>query len=348
MNASNYIKPKHSKIGDYRISDPLLDDSSLSVLDLTIDALSSKIIGLRETLQQLSVSVLTNHIANVEILRPEDAAELYLRIDVFDSPEMSAELGAIDLSSSENWKYFEALAVSNSEAGEQPEQPSGFRLSPYFQQTQWISPADLDAAMRDYGIDTGFRGYGPAFNNSPVNVYFPEWLNDSGLSSGLDASSRFYLRFHWYYVDRDESGNVSAVHASDHFSMAVPGYSEVGAKAGAAAGVKQIYELRQMIEIDTTVADYDENAGYRVNPYQCATLRDFETCDDRTIVLQDYTPGKTYKFKFSTGDDPVAVSCVNGRNGTIQFKCDMGNGPQNVDELSSSDTVFEARKTYLA
>lgn len=84
-----------------------------------------------------------------------------------------------------------------------------------------------------------------------MNVKFLDWLNDEGLSADLNAKSRFYLRFVWYYIDSD-----STVHSSDHFSMVVPSYAEVGAKAGGTASVSELLELKQALEMDVATVHY--------------------------------------------------------------------------------------------
>jgi hypothetical protein len=116
-------------------------------------------------------------------LRPDNANELYLKIDVFNSAEMSSKLGTIDLSNSDDWKYFEALLVNNGE--NHPDLIFDPLRSKYFPGTQWIGPSKLDEAIKEYGTSTGFQGYGSAFNNSPVNVSFLAWLEDHNLVQDL-------------------------------------------------------------------------------------------------------------------------------------------------------------------
>lgn len=208
---------------------------------------------------------------------------------------MTLSVGTIDMSSSVDWDYFEALLINN---GESYDDPVLDPLSPdYFPGTQWVQPSDIDVAVKKYSGETSsFTGYGPAFKNSPVNIKFLDWINshkDSAgkdLSADLNAKSRFYLRFVWYYIDSD-----SAVHSSDHFSMVVPSYAEVGAKAGGTVTRSEILELKQALEMDVATAHYitdDEldalaaeagdlglveysTPGFYVQPYQCTILEDF-------------------------------------------------------------------------
>ena len=323
----------------------------------------------------MNLKALRHAITNVGILRPDDEHELFLKIDVFDSAEMSAKLGTIDLGDSEDWKYFEALLVNNGE------NHADLTLDPlraeYFPGTQWIYPEDLDAAIKAYGTPTGFQGYGPAFSNSPVNISFLAWLESKNMTKDLDQWSRFYLRFVWYYVTYStESGTRAApaatpeIHQSDHFSMVVPSYAEVGAKAGASISKSELYEIKQALETQVTTAHYmDEDEieeiigeidptdpryglieysdpGFYVEPYQCTILEDFEACDDKNIVLQSYSEGKTYKLKFRTGSSDVTVGNTASSTG-IRFNANYGNGPESVDELNASNIVFTANTTYL-
>ncbi len=313
----------------------------------------------------MNAKALRHAISNVGILRPDDAHELYLKIDVFDSSEMSAKLGTIDLSSSSDWEYFEALLVNNGE------NRADLTVDPlraeYFPGTQWIRPADMDTAIKKYGTPTGFRGYGPAFNNSPVNIGLLAWLEAKDLASNLDRWSRFYLRFVWYYLDYSETEPEE--HFSDHFSMVVPSYAEVGAKAGAAVTKSEIYDIKQALETQVTTAhfmdddeieeitgsispddpryglvDYDQ-PGFYVEPYQCTILEDFST-SVKNIILQGYAEGKTYKLKFRTGSSAVTVG-TRASATTIAFNANLGNGSERIDELSSSSTTFAANTTYL-
>ena len=426
--SNQYITPTHSTIGDYKITDPLFDDSlldttiegfksisatfdekitqntndiislyvsaeyavtsvdnlKLSVDDLVLsignaiqrlDGHDGDIEYLSSVLSTLNLKALRHAITNVGILRPDDEHELFLKIDVFDSAEMSAKLGTIDLGDSEDWKYFEALLVNNGE------NHADLTLDPlraeYFPGTQWIYPEDLDAAIKAYGTPTGFQGYGPAFNNSPVNISFLAWLESKNMTKDLDQWSRFYLRFVWYYVTYStESGTRVApaatpeIHQSDHFSMVVPSYAEVGAKAGASISKSELYEIKQALETQVTTAHYmDENEieeitgeidpddpryglieysdpGFYIEPYQCTILEDFGACDDKNIVLQSYSEGKTYKLKFTTGSSNVTVG-TRASATTVAFKANLGNGPETIDDLRSSSIVFQANTTYL-
>ena len=197
------------------------------------------------------------------------------------------------------------------------------------------------------------------------------------MTKDLDQWSRFYLRFVWYYVTYStESGTRAApaatpeIHQSDHFSMVVPSYAEVGAKAGASISKSELYEIKQALETQVTTAHYmDEDEieeitgeidpadpryglieysdpGFYVDPYQCTILEDFEACDDKNIVLQSYSEGKTYKLKFRTGSSDVTVGNTASATG-IRFNANYGNGPESVDELNASNIVFTANTTYL-
>jgi len=307
-------------------------------------------------LSTLNLKALRHAIANVGILRPEEAHELFLKIDVFDSIEMSAKLGTIDLSSPGDWQWFEALLVNNGENA------ADLTLNPllptYFPGTQWVLPADLDAAIREYGTATGFQGLGPAFNNSPVNIKFLGWLEDKGLASDLDAQSRFYLRFYWYYADD------GVAHQSDHFSMVVPSSTEVGAKAGASVSKSEIYELKQALETDVATAAYltDEDIeeldgeadaglmtyptpGFYANPFQCTILEDFAS-STKKIILQSYSSGKTYKLKFTTGSLALTVG-TRPTATKVAFFGNYGEGPEALSELNESGVAFDANTTYL-
>ena len=413
--SNQYITPTHHNIGDYKITDPLFDDSllittidgfksisatfdekitqnindiislyasaeyavtSVDNLKLSVDGLvlsignaiqrldghDEDIEYLSSVLSTLNLKALRHAITNVGILRPDDAHQLYLKIDVFDSAEMSAKLGDIDLSDANDRKYFEALLVNN---GENNVDLSIDPLrSEYFPGTQWVSPEDMDAAIKKYGTSTGFKGYGPAFNNSPVNISFLAWLEDNDLAQDLTQQSKFYLRFVWYYIDDEDE-----VHSSDHFSMVVPSYSEVGAKAGSSVSKSEIYEIKQALETQVATAHYmdeDEieeiaggidpsdpryglveysNPGYYVQPYQCTILEDFAS-KPKNIILQSYSEGKTYKLKFRTGSSDVAIG--NSASTTrIRFNANYGNGPEGVDELNASNIVFTSNTTYL-
>lgn len=394
---SAYVIPTHSSIGDYKINDPIFNESALtatldtlqtsakysvdtaSCLVLSVGGLCSQISDaivsiatLNETLtthtkdidylssqvSALQLSALKHAIADVGILRPDDENELYLKIDVFDKGSLSDLCGTIDLSSSDDWKYFEALLINN---GERYSDPVLDPLSPeYFPGTQWLQPSDINAAIEEYsGGSSSFSGYGPAFRNSPVNVKFLDWLNDEGLSADLNAKSRFYLRFVWYYIDSD-----STVHSSDHFSMVVPSYAEVGAKAGGTASVSELLELKQALEMDVATVHYitdDEldalaaesteglveysTPGFYVQPYKCTVLEDFGI-NVKSIILQDYAEGKTYKLKFKTGTSAVTIGA--GASTTrMTFNANYGNGPELVDELNASTVTFKANTTYL-
>lgn len=313
-------------------------------------------------LSTLNLKALRHAITNVGILRPEDEHELHLKIDVFGSAEMSAKLGTIDLSDANDWKYFEALLVNN---GENNADLTIDPLRPeYFPGTQWIKPEEMDAAIKKYGTPTGFKGYGPAFNNSPVNISFLAWLEDNDLAKDLTQQSKFYLRFVWYYIDDEDE-----VHSSDHFSMVVPSYAEVGAKAGSSVSKSEIYEIKQALETQVATAHYmDEDEieeivgsidpadpryglveystpGYYVQPYQCTILEDFAS-KPKNIILQSYSEGKTYKLKFRTGSSDVTVGNTASLTG-IRFNANYGNGPESVDELNASNIVFTANTTYL-
>lgn len=300
---------------------------------------------LSSVLSTLNLKILKHTITNVGILRPDGAYELYLKIDVFDSAEMSTKLGDIDLSDANDWKYFEALLINN---GENNADLTIDPLRPeYFPGTQWIKPEEMDAAIKKYGTPIGFKGYGPAFNNSPVNISFLAWLEDNDLAQDLTQQSKFYLRFVWYYIDDEDE-----VHSSDHFSMVVPSYAEVGAKAGSSVSKSEIYEIKQALETQVATVSYtieeDEQhpiQGYYVNPYQCTILEDFES-KPKNIILQSYSEGKTYKLKFRTGSSDVTVG-NSASTTSIRFNANYGNGPEGVDELNASNIVFTANTTYL-
>jgi hypothetical protein len=140
----------------------------------------------------------------------------------------------------------------------------------------------------------------------------------------LSLDSRFFLRYEWYYTDSEGE------HTSDHFSMMVPSYSEVGAKAGATVSKSELYELKQALETRVATAHYmtDEEiealaaagsrgiglvdystTGYYVQPYQCTILEDFATNTEsvKKIILENYSEGKTYKLKFTTGSSKLTV-----------------------------------------
>lgn len=332
-------------VDDLYVSANYIPDLVLSVSNALqrLDGHDGDIAYLSSVLSTLNLKALRHAITNVGILRPDDSHELYLKIDVFDSAEMSAKLGDIDLSDANDQKYFEALLVNNGENN------ADLTIDPlrseYFPGTQWVSPEVIDAAIKEYGTPTGFKGYGPAFNNSPVNISFLAWLEDNDLAQNLTQQSKFYLRFVWYYLD-------DGVHSSDHFSMVVPSYAEVGAKAGSSVSKSEIYEIKQALETQVATASYtteedDQHPiqGYYVNPYQCTILEDFAS-KPKNIILQSYSEGKTYKLKFRTGSSDVTVG-NSASTTSIRFNANYGNGPEGVDELNASNIVFTANTTYL-
>lgn len=336
-------------VDDLYVSANYIPDLVLSVSNALqrLDGHYEDIEYLSSILSALNLKALKHSITNVGILRPDDANELYLKIDVFDSTEMSSKIGTIDLSSSDDWKYFEALLVNNGE--NHPDLNFDPLIPEYFPGTQWISPSKLDDAIKEYGTSTGFQGYGPAFNNSPVNVSFLAWLENRhhDLTQNLTQQSKFYLRFVWYYIDAQ-----SEVHSSDHFSMVVPSYAEVGAKAGPSVSKSEIYEIKQAIETQVATASYtteeDEQhpfQGYYLQPYQCTILEGFEA-NTKRIIFQDYSEGKTYKLKFKTGNSDISIG-IRATTSNITFYADYGNGAEKIDELNAFNTIFSANSTYL-
>ena len=74
----------------------------------------------------------------------------------------------------------------------------------------------------------------------------------------------------------------------------------------------------------------------------------FASCDDKKVILQDYSEGKTYKLKFTIGSKDVKTSSsLMPSNEVMQFCCNYGNGPEAVDELNNAGLTFSAGKTYL-
>lgn len=193
-----------------------------------------------------------NALKNVEILRPEDEHSLHLRVNVFKTPGMSStaddqKLSAVlDTENEDCWRYFQALLVNGVEDISLTGSSSAELTS--FIGTQWISPEQLDKASTDYG-GSGFTGFGPAFNNAPVDIMFADWLNH--ISVDYDIGSRFYLKYEWYYKD-----GAGIEHTSDKFSMVVPSYAEVGAKAGGTASKADVVDIKQSIETDVTTAKH--------------------------------------------------------------------------------------------
>lgn len=388
-----YVVPTHASIGDYNINDPIFNESALTVaidnlqtsaayltglvesIGASVDSLCIALDDALSTLEMhtenidylssqidgLALSALKHAIADVGILRPDDENQLYLKIDVFNKNDLTSSVGTIDMGLPADWKYFEALLVNN---GESYDDPALSPLSPdYFPGTQWVQPSDIDVAIKEYSGETAsFTGYGPAFKNSPVNIKFLDWINDKALSADLNAKSRFYLRFVWYYIDSN-----SVVHSSDHFSMVVPSYAEVGAKAGGSATRSEILELKQALEMNVAtvhcitddeldalaaeagdagygLAEYS-TPGFYVQPCQCTILEDFGS-SVKNIILQSYAEGKTYKLKFKTGTSDVTV----GKRATttrVAFNANYGNGPEAVEELNTSTLTFKANTTYL-
>lgn len=326
--------------------------TKLDVHDSDIDYLSGVV-------EELNLRALKHAITDVGILKPEEANALYLKISVFNAAEMSDVLGTIDMCLSDDWKYFKVLLVNNGEnATELADSPLN---SEYLSGTQWIDPATMDEAIKTYNPDaTGFEGYGTAFNNSPVNISFLQWLNDKNLSANLSGDSRFYLRYEWYYVDENNE-----IHKSDHYSMMVPSFGEVGAKAGASVSKSEIQELKQALEPDVATVSYVSEeeieeldgetntglvdyptTGFYIEPHQCSILENFSDNNDKKIIFQSYSEGKTYKMKFSTGSSTLSVG-NRASSTTIAFYANQGNGPEKIDELNNTSLTFAANKTYF-
>lgn len=349
LSNTNDIAKLHLSAGDVLLSTRNL---KLSVDDLysSINEYGNDIEYLSNAISTLNINAIKRSISNVGVLKPYDEHELNLRIDVFSSAPMldDSKVGMIDLSNSNDWTYFEALLINNGDnSSNQTDNP----LSPdYFPGTQWMNPVDINDAMHRYNSTLGFRGYGPAFNNSPVNISFLKWLEDHELTKDLNFQSKFYLRFTWYYIDYSNT-NAIDVHFSDHFSMVVPSYAEVGAKAGASVSKQELYEIKQVLETQVVTSQYtndDDHTidGYYVQPYCCNILENFINADEKNIILQNYSEGKTYKLKFDVGRSNISIGDSSSST-SISFWIDVGNGPENMSELNSSSIEFLADKTYL-
>ena len=328
-SSTKYIVPMHDTIKEYRLDDGLF--ASTSGLDNALDQLQEKMAQLKNTIQQC--------FANAGILRPDDMHQLLLKVNVFGACEMSASIGTIDMGNADDWKYFSALLVAN----DQQSAADDDQASSLFQGTQWRSPEKLDAEIKKHSPDAGFTGYGTAFMNAPVNVSFLQWLKDNGLADSLEIGSQFYLKYIWYYV---EDGQTSK---SDEYSMIVPCFAEVGAKAGAMAAAAQSLGCSNCFDVSSvnySDAGQQPVPGFYVKPQQCSVLDGFANSQSRAIVLQDYSQTKTYKLKFKTGASSIVIGDDPENTSQMSFYIDYGNGPEISDGIASS-YEFQPNTTYL-
>ena len=101
-------------VASHYLSDMIFDYATLSG---DLDAIDSALDTLSNALSVAFRDALLYSVKNVDILRPDDAHNLYLKVDVYNNETMSANptSGTIDLSDVNDWKYFKALLINNLE-----------------------------------------------------------------------------------------------------------------------------------------------------------------------------------------------------------------------------------------
>ena len=99
-------------VASHYLSDMIFDCATLSG---DLDAIDSALDTLSNALSIAFRDALLYSVKNVDILRPDDAHNLYLKVDVYNNGTLSANpmSGTIDLSDVNDWKYFKALLINN-------------------------------------------------------------------------------------------------------------------------------------------------------------------------------------------------------------------------------------------
>ena len=99
-------------VASHYLSDMIFDCATLSG---DLDAIDSALDTLSNALSIAFQDALLYSVKNVDILRPDDAHNLYLKVDVYNNGTLSANpmSGTIDLSDVNDWKYFKALLINN-------------------------------------------------------------------------------------------------------------------------------------------------------------------------------------------------------------------------------------------
>ena len=99
-------------VASHYLSDMIFDCATLSG---DLDAIDSALDTLSNALSTAFRDVLLYSVKNIDILRPDDAHNLYLKVDVYNNGTLSANpmSGTIDLSDVNDWKYFKALLINN-------------------------------------------------------------------------------------------------------------------------------------------------------------------------------------------------------------------------------------------
>ena len=99
-------------VASHYLSDMIFDCATLSG---DLDAIDSALDTLSNALSIVFRDALLYSVKNVDILRPDDAHNLYLKVDVYNNGTLSANpmSGTIDLSDVNDWKYFKALLINN-------------------------------------------------------------------------------------------------------------------------------------------------------------------------------------------------------------------------------------------
>lgn len=117
-------------VASHYLSDMIFDCMTLSG---DLDAIDSALDTLSNALSIAFRDALLYSVKNVDILRPDDAHNLYLKVDVYNNETMSANpmSGTIDLSNVNDWKYFKALLMNNIEDVEITEVSSDVPVSAF-------------------------------------------------------------------------------------------------------------------------------------------------------------------------------------------------------------------------
>ena len=319
------------------LSNSLSDYTKLSTFKLSIETLSTLIIACNQLVEDLSGKAIFYYLNNVSFLKAPADEPTNLCMWFYTSPEMSESLSVspttgeetpldgvpvvFDSANEYDRQFIEALLINNVENGEYSSIEEG---RDFEHGTQWMAPVSSD-------------GFGEEYNNAPVNVKLVNWAlsnqNLSAWASRFNKNTKLYAKYIWYYM------LDGVVHASDVYSQVLPTQTEQTApRATESTYIAQDSAVINNVEWNDSIQGfsfdaYDIDAG-KVN----FLINGLDDTDYDHIYLNDYSPAKEYKVKFTANS--------NFTIGLESVKI-SGNGVSIEDFDDYSELSFTSGKTYL-
>ena len=321
-------------VGDLALTDIVLTGV---IQNATINTISSYLFQDATNIEDLSGKAIFHNFNNVSFLKAPADEPTNLCMWFYTSPEMSVSLSVspttgeetslcgipvvFDSANEYDRQFIEALLINNIENGKDSSIEEG---RDFAHGTQWMVPVSSS-------------GFGEEYNNAPVNIKLINWAlghrDLSAWASRFNKNTKLYTKYVWYYV------LDGIMHTSDIYSQILPTQTEQTApKAAETITISKDPAVINNVEWNDSIQGfsfdaYDIDAG-KVN----FLINGLDDTNYDHIYLNDYSPAKEYKVKFTANS--------NFTIGLESVKI-SGNGMSIEDFDDYSELSFISGKTYF-